>query len=141
MSVLASSPARQLWPRLGDAKRCGIPTGAGKPRNRRKHNGFVHEARVHRVGRRAQGRIGVGAGELARPADHHDLPLGAGGGTDATARIVASLLAKLVASLKKAYDSKEYKDFMSSRGFGVKWGDSQEFAKFMDAGDEQMGKA
>ena len=48
---------------------------------------------------------------------------------------------KLTAALKKVYESKEYNDFMSSRGFGVKWADAQGFAKFMDAGDEQMGKA
>jgi tripartite-type tricarboxylate transporter receptor subunit TctC len=48
---------------------------------------------------------------------------------------------KLVAALKKAYESKEYKDFMSSRGFGVKWADPQGFAEFMDTGDKQMGEA
>jgi tripartite-type tricarboxylate transporter receptor subunit TctC len=53
----------------------------------------------------------------------------------------AEIQAKLTASLKRAYDSKEYKDFMSSRGFGVKWGDPQQFATFMDAGDAQMGTA
>ncbi len=31
---------------------------------------------------------------------------------------------KLEASVKKAYDSKEYKDFMTQRGFGVLWGNS-----------------
>jgi tripartite-type tricarboxylate transporter receptor subunit TctC len=48
---------------------------------------------------------------------------------------------KLTAALKRANESKEYRDFMASRGFGVKWGDAQEFAAFMDAGNEQMGKA
>ena len=45
------------------------------------------------------------------------------------------------AALKKANESKEYRDFMASRGFGVKWADAQGFAAFMDAGNEQMGKA
>ena len=53
----------------------------------------------------------------------------------------ADIQAKLVASFKKAYESKEYTDFMSGRGFGVKWGDPQGFAQFMDSADEQMGKA
>jgi tripartite-type tricarboxylate transporter receptor subunit TctC len=53
----------------------------------------------------------------------------------------ADMAAKLTAALKKVYDSKEYNDFMSSRGFGVTWADGPGFAKFMDAGDEQMGKA
>ena len=48
---------------------------------------------------------------------------------------------KLTASLKKAYDSKEFKDFMSNRGFGVVWGDAAVFAKFMEEGDAKMGDA
>jgi len=43
--------------------------------------------------------------------------------------------------LKKVYDSKEYKDFMSSRGFGVLWGDGAAFAKFMDESNNKMGVA
>jgi len=53
----------------------------------------------------------------------------------------ADIATKLTAALKQANESKEYRDFMSSRGFGVKWADAQGFATFMDAGDEQMGKA
>ena len=48
---------------------------------------------------------------------------------------------KLTTTLKKVYDSKEFKDFMSNRGFGTIWGDAGEFAKFMDKGDAQMGDA
>ena len=48
---------------------------------------------------------------------------------------------KLIAALQKAYESKEYKDFMSSRGFGIRWADAPGFASFMDAGDAQMGVA
>jgi len=47
----------------------------------------------------------------------------------------------LASALKKVYDSKEYKDFMSNRGFGVVWGDAAAFAKFMDEGDAKMGDA
>ena len=45
---------------------------------------------------------------------------------------------RLEASVKKAYDSKEYKDFMTQRGFGVLWGNSEEIAKFMAKGDADM---
>ncbi|MDH5540654.1 MAG: tripartite tricarboxylate transporter substrate binding protein [Rhizobacter sp.] len=45
---------------------------------------------------------------------------------------------KLEASVKKAYDSKEYKDFMAQRGFGTLWGSSDEFAKFMAKADGDM---
>jgi tripartite-type tricarboxylate transporter receptor subunit TctC len=48
---------------------------------------------------------------------------------------------KLTAALKKAYDSKEFHDFMGNRGFGTKWADAAGFAAFMDAGDKQMGEA
>ena len=47
----------------------------------------------------------------------------------------------LIAALQKAYESKEYKECMSSRGFGIRWADPQGFAQFMDTADEQMGKA
>ena len=46
--------------------------------------------------------------------------------------------ARLEASVKKAYDSKEYKDFMAQRGFGMLWGNGREFASFMAKGDADM---
>ena len=49
--------------------------------------------------------------------------------------------ARLGAALQKVYNSNEYKEFMNNRGFGMKWADAEGFAKFMDEGDEQMGKA
>ncbi|EIJ45715.1 hypothetical protein GWL_27430 [Herbaspirillum sp. GW103] len=51
----------------------------------------------------------------------------------------ADVQSRLSASLKKIYDSKEYKDFMSGRGFGTQYADSAEFGKFMDKSDEDMG--
>jgi tripartite-type tricarboxylate transporter receptor subunit TctC len=48
---------------------------------------------------------------------------------------------QLGASLKKAYDSNEFKEFMSARGFGTVWGDAQQFAAFMAEGDRAMGEA
>jgi tripartite-type tricarboxylate transporter receptor subunit TctC len=53
----------------------------------------------------------------------------------------ADVLAKLVTALRKAYDSKEYKDFMASRGFGLRWADPAGFATFMETGDKAMGGA
>ena len=47
----------------------------------------------------------------------------------------------LVTALKKVYDSKEYKEFMASRGFGVVWADPAETAKFMAASDANLGAA
>ncbi len=48
---------------------------------------------------------------------------------------------KLTAAFKKVNESKEFRDFMASRGFGVKWADAQGFAKFMEEGDKAMGVA
>ena len=36
------------------------------------------------------------------------------------------------------YDSKDYKDFMVQRGFGMIWGNSEEFGRFMAKGDADM---
>jgi len=47
----------------------------------------------------------------------------------------------LVSALKKVYDSKDYKDFMASRGFGVVWADPEGTAKFMAASDASLGSA
>jgi tripartite-type tricarboxylate transporter receptor subunit TctC len=47
----------------------------------------------------------------------------------------------LTTALKKVYDSKEYKDFMASRGFGVVWADPAGTAKFMADSDAKMGTA
>ena len=47
--------------------------------------------------------------------------------------------ARLADAVKKAYDSKEYKDFMASRGFGVVYLPPAEFAKFMDKSSDDLG--
>ena len=70
-----------------------------------------------------------------------DYSTGAWRGMAGPKGLPADITAKLTASLKKVYDSKEFKDFMSNRGFGTVWGDAAEFATFMDKGDAQMGDA
>jgi tripartite-type tricarboxylate transporter receptor subunit TctC len=47
----------------------------------------------------------------------------------------------LTTALKKVYDSKDYKEFMASRGFGVIWADPAEAAKFMAKSDADLGAA
>jgi tripartite-type tricarboxylate transporter receptor subunit TctC len=47
----------------------------------------------------------------------------------------------LTAALKRVYDSKEYKDFMASRGFGVVWADPAGTTKFMAESDANLGAA
>jgi tripartite-type tricarboxylate transporter receptor subunit TctC len=53
--------------------------------------------------------------------------------------IPADVQKTLGAALKKVYDSKEYKDFMASRGFGVIWADAGDAAKFMAKADADLG--
>jgi tripartite-type tricarboxylate transporter receptor subunit TctC len=63
---------------------------------------------------------------------------GAWRGIAAPKGLPANVQARLESSVKKAYDSKEYKDFMAQRGFGMLWGSAEEFAKFMAKGDADM---
>jgi tripartite-type tricarboxylate transporter receptor subunit TctC len=46
---------------------------------------------------------------------------------------------KLTATIKKIWDSKEFKDFATSKGYGTEWAASDDFAKFMAKGDADMG--
>jgi tripartite-type tricarboxylate transporter receptor subunit TctC len=46
---------------------------------------------------------------------------------------------KLAAAVRKAANSKEYTDFMASRGFGVIYAPPEEFAKFMAKSDAELG--
>jgi tripartite-type tricarboxylate transporter receptor subunit TctC len=66
---------------------------------------------------------------------------GAWRGIGAPKNLPPELATKLTAALKKVFDSAEFKDFMSNRGFGTVWGDAGHFAGFMDKGDAQMGEA
>jgi tripartite-type tricarboxylate transporter receptor subunit TctC len=47
----------------------------------------------------------------------------------------------LVTSLKKVYDSKDYKEFMAKQGYGTVWADPEGTAKFMAASDANLGAA
>ena len=47
---------------------------------------------------------------------------------------------KLTNAIEKAYQSKEYKDFLAQRGFGGEWARQDDFAKYMAKGDADMGK-
>ncbi|MBA2963417.1 MULTISPECIES: tripartite tricarboxylate transporter substrate binding protein [Ramlibacter] len=70
-----------------------------------------------------------------------DYSVGAWRGIAGPKGLPADISAKLVASLKKANDSKEFRDFMANRGFGVKWADPAGFTSFMATSDAAMGAA
>jgi tripartite-type tricarboxylate transporter receptor subunit TctC len=46
---------------------------------------------------------------------------------------------RLTNAIQKAYDSKEYKDFLAQRGFGGVWAKQEDFAKYMAKSDADMG--
>jgi tripartite-type tricarboxylate transporter receptor subunit TctC len=48
---------------------------------------------------------------------------------------------RLTGALRKVYDSRAFKDFMTGRGFGTVWRDAAGFEAFMDEADRQMGQA
>ena len=68
-----------------------------------------------------------------------DWTMGAWRGVGAPAALPPDIRARLEGAVKKAFDSGEYKDFLKSRGFGARWAAPDDFARFMAAGDEQMG--
>jgi tripartite-type tricarboxylate transporter receptor subunit TctC len=41
--------------------------------------------------------------------------------------------------VKKAYESKEFEEFMTQRGFGMRWAGPSDFAAFMAEEDKKMG--
>jgi tripartite-type tricarboxylate transporter receptor subunit TctC len=53
--------------------------------------------------------------------------------------IPADVRDKLAAAVRKAATSKEYADFMASRGYGVIYAGSEEFGKFMAKADADLG--
>jgi tripartite-type tricarboxylate transporter receptor subunit TctC len=46
---------------------------------------------------------------------------------------------RLTNAIQKAYESKEYKDFLVQRGFGGAWAKQEDFAKYMAKSDADMG--
>ncbi len=73
-----------------------------------------------------------------KEATGSDWATGAWRGIAAPKGLTPAVAARLEASVKKAYDSAEYKGFMAQRGFGMLWGSSGDFAKFMAKGDADM---
>jgi tripartite-type tricarboxylate transporter receptor subunit TctC len=45
----------------------------------------------------------------------------------------------LIPALEKVYNSAEYKEFMSGRGFGMRWAPGDEFATFMKESNDNLG--
>jgi tripartite-type tricarboxylate transporter receptor subunit TctC len=74
-----------------------------------------------------------------KSATGSDWTMAAWRGMVAPKGIPADARDKLSAALKKIAASKEYNEFMSSRGFGVIYAGPEEFAKFMAKSDTELG--
>ncbi len=74
-----------------------------------------------------------------KAATGSDWKLGAWRGIAAPKGIPAEARDKLVAAIKKIAASRDYNDFMSSRGFGVVYLGPDEFGKFMAKSDADLG--
>jgi tripartite-type tricarboxylate transporter receptor subunit TctC len=59
----------------------------------------------------------------------------------APAGLPADLVAAIAPALKRAYDTKEYQDFMNSRGFGLVYGDAAGAEQALAAADVSLGNA
>jgi tripartite-type tricarboxylate transporter receptor subunit TctC len=70
-----------------------------------------------------------------------DYTTGAWRGFAAPKGLPAEIAAAATAALKKVNEGSEFRDFMASRGFGVRWADAAGFASFMAKGDAAMGVA
>jgi tripartite-type tricarboxylate transporter receptor subunit TctC len=67
-------------------------------------------------------------------------PVAAWRGIAAPKGLPPDVTAKLIATIQKISDSKEWKDFAASKGYGTAWAPGAEFAAFMARGDVAMGK-
>ena len=65
--------------------------------------------------------------------------LGTWRGIGAPRNLPPAIEQRLREAVRKACEGPEYRDFMTSRGFGVRWGDHDAFAQLMTTADEQMG--
>jgi tripartite-type tricarboxylate transporter receptor subunit TctC len=141
---LKVDPAAAPWvPSNGAA-----PGPAGHGGRRRRHRALL-DPRGALADRRRQGEEPGGHGR-ARPGLYPNLPtLKAQTGSDWTMAAWRGMAAPkglpkdvettLVTAIKKVYDSKEYKDFMASRGFGVTYLPPAEFAAFMEKSTNDLG--
>ena len=68
-----------------------------------------------------------------------DYPVAAWRGIAGPKGLPPDVSAKLIATIKKISESKEWKDFAASKGYGTAWAPGPEFAAFMAKGDASMG--
>lgn len=77
---------------------------------------------------------------LGKQAVGSSWTMGAWRGIAAPKNLPADVESRLRDAVKKAYDSPEYKNFMTTRGFGTRWAGPDEFRELMTTTDQQMGR-
>ena len=60
-------------------------------------------------------------------------------GVGAPKGLPADIQQRLVGALKKAHDSREFREFMQNRGYAPLWAGPEEFARFMAKSDADLG--
>jgi tripartite-type tricarboxylate transporter receptor subunit TctC len=75
----------------------------------------------------------------AREAVGSQWCMGAWRGVGAPKNLPKAIESRLQAAVKKAYESKEYAEFMRQRGFGLRWAGPADFARFMAQSDRELG--
>ncbi|TCT06587.1 tripartite-type tricarboxylate transporter receptor subunit TctC [Aquabacter spiritensis] len=75
-----------------------------------------------------------------KEATGSDWTIGAWRGVAGPKGLPKEVTDRLIPALKKAYDSKAYQDFLSSRGFGGRWAEGAAFGAFMTEADASLGK-
>jgi tripartite-type tricarboxylate transporter receptor subunit TctC len=76
----------------------------------------------------------------AREAIGSAWSLGVWRGIAAPKNLPPDVQQRLETAVKQAYDSAGFKEFMTSRGFGMRWAGPEEFGRFMADSDRQMGE-
>lgn len=69
-----------------------------------------------------------------------DYTLGAWRGIVAPKGLPEDIASKLEAALKKVYNSGDFKEFMNSRGYGMKWRGSEDFKAYLEKNNQLMGE-
>ncbi len=65
--------------------------------------------------------------------------IGAWRGIVAPKALPADITKKMIDALDAVYKNKEYTDYMSKRGFGVRYAGGADFLKFWEASDASLG--
>jgi tripartite-type tricarboxylate transporter receptor subunit TctC len=130
-------PSKGAAPGLQDLVAGGIDiVTASLPEGR----ALIEAGRVRALATMGDARLGLFPdAPTLKAATGSDWTVGAWRVIAAPKGLPADVKAKASAALQRAYDSKEFKDFMESRGFGMVWRDADDATAFMASADKDLG--